>query len=490
MSGRVNGGKTRVLDLEAARRSRRHLKAPRLSPDEACILIDRVLLRYGMDPTLWTDLSGWRHMMIGSAEGFAGVVEWQPEDDYLVVIAPILDLPENFKHPAEFYRMLLELNYHGTLSAHFSIYEDTLYLGVTRPIRGLDEEEVDEAIRTVMILADSYDDRLKEFVHILPPSMPILPDIRIRPQDVQIIGTLLASCDFHGQDIFRFLMEEWESLGHNVEASTTGIALSFQLNDQSYALAALHPGFADRKQEIILGWEGLRKKYLFSDNAIEIFQSDVGKIAELKTTANTAHIEVTEGFNHPQAEALLTSMDRFARTGILNAKKLERMEWDASLPKIRFEGDPLIKMNIRETLRMLDDRIQEIFVTIIQGWLDAGGDVACSSPGRIYLKFTTSEYEYGMYGILSHQFNLAVLACGFSMESPRIELAWDLVSGPYAYLVYAPEDVKRFEETVSQLPGFKHEDSLTYLEMNESFEKEHAFELLAAMLDLRSSAGE
>ena len=68
--------------------------------------------------------------MIGSAEGFAGIVEWQPDDYYLVVLAPILDIPEEMKHQPEFYRMLLELNYHGTLSTHFSIYEDTLILAL------------------------------------------------------------------------------------------------------------------------------------------------------------------------------------------------------------------------------------------------------------------------------------------------------------------------------------------------------------------------
>ncbi|OGO21032.1 MAG: hypothetical protein A2Z14_12750 [Chloroflexi bacterium RBG_16_48_8] len=73
MSGRVNGGRARMLDLEAARKTRRRLKLSTMTPDEASILIDSVLFRYGMDPTHWTDLSGRRYMMIGSAEGFARV---------------------------------------------------------------------------------------------------------------------------------------------------------------------------------------------------------------------------------------------------------------------------------------------------------------------------------------------------------------------------------------------------------------------------------
>jgi hypothetical protein len=489
MSGRVNGGRARMLDLEAARRSSRQPGASTLTPDEASILIDQVLFRYGMDPTLWTDLSGWRHLMIGSAEGFAGVVEWQPDEYYLVVLAPILDIPEETRQQPEFYQMLLELNYHGTLSAHFSIYEDTLYLGITRPIRGLDEDEVDEAIRTVMILADTYDDRLKEVIHLLPSPMPQLPDIRMRLHDAQIIGSILGACDPHGQDIFRFLMEKWEALGYRVEASTTGIALSFLLDDQSYALAALHPGFADRKQEIILGWEGLRKKLVFSDESIVKFQSDVGSLSELKTTANTAHIEITEKFTYDKAEALLTFMDQFARAGTLHAKESDWIAWDSRLPKLRFEGDPLVKVNIRETLQATDPRIQDLFVFILQGWLDAGGDIECFQPGRIYLRIQTCEHKYGRYGVLSHQFNLAVLTTSRPDEHSRIELAWNLASGPYAYLEYAPDDVERYEKLIAELPGFHYEDALHYLVMEDSFMKEHASQLLDAMLDLKTAAG-
>ena len=488
MSGRVNGGRTRMLDLEAARRTSRRLKGSPLSPDEASILIDSVLLRYGMDPTLWTDLSGWRHMMIGSAEGFAGVVEWQSEDYYLVVLAPILDIPEDAEQLTEFYQMLLELNYHGTLSAHFSIYERTLYLGITRPIRSLDEEEVDEAIRTVMTLADSYDDRLKELINLIPPSMPSLPDIKMRPQEAHIIGATLAACDTHGQNIFRYLMERWESLGYMVEASTTGIALSFILDEQYYALAALHPGFADRKQEIILGWEGLRRKILFSDEAIRTFQSDVGSLTEIKTTANTAHIEIMETFTEENAEALLRIMDEFAHAGKIHAQRLRWVEWDSHIPEIKFQGDPLVKLNIQETLRAIDSRIQEIYAMIIQGWMDEGGVVECNYPGRIYLKFQTGEREYGKYGVLSHRFNLAVLTAPSSEEQPSIELAWNLASGSHAYLDYAAQDVKNFESLISQLPGFQQKEVLTHLIIDDSFDNQHASQLLNALLELKLAA--
>ena len=319
--------------------------------------------------------------------------------------------------------------------------------------------------------------------------MPDLPDIRMRPSDAQVIGGILGTCDPHGQDIFRFLMENWEASGYYVEASTTGIALSFPLDDHSYALAALHPGFADRKQEIILGWEGLRKKVVFSESSILKFQSEIGKLIKVKTTANTAHIEITGEFNQQKAEALLSIMDHFAQAGILNAKKLDWIEWDSRLPKLTFEGDPLVKLNVRETFLNLEPRIQEIFAFLIQGWMDSGGEIECLQPGRIYLKFITGEHEYGRYGILSHRFNLAVLSTSGSGVPPVIELAWNLSSGSYAYLEFVADEVKNYEEIISQLPGFQREGSQPTVVIDGTFKKDHAAQLLDAMLDLKLAAG-
>jgi len=477
-----------MLDLEAARRGRRKLKQSPLSPDEASILIDSVFFRYGLDPTLWTDFSGWRHIMIGSAEGFAGIVEWQPEEHYLVVLAPILEIPEEEDQLLEFYRMLLELNYHGTLSAHFSIYEDTLYLGITRPIRGLDEEEVDEAIRTVMVLADSFDDRLKELIHLIPPSLPELPDIKIRPKNAQIIGLTLSACDLHGQKIFRFLMEKWEALEYLVEAGTTGIALCFPIDDQPYALAALHPGFADRKQEIILSWGGLQKKADFPQEVIKDFQSKVMEISEVKTTANTGHIEVLESFNEKKAIALIEAMDEFAQRVIHGKLELEdRIEVEVR-PKFEIQTTPATFRCIHKSLQVCDARIKEILVGLIQGWHNAGGWVACDSPGRIYLRFETGEHEYGHYGTLSHRINLAVLNVPFQDPYGRIELAWNLASGQFAYLDYVQEEVDQYERIVSNLPGFDDLGIQKNIILKDSFQKEHAVKLLEALLTLKSAA--
>jgi hypothetical protein len=441
-----------------------------------------------MDPTLWTDFSGWRHIMIGSAEGFAGIVEWQPDDHYLVVLAPILDLPEEQDQLHHLYRVILELNYHGTLSAHFSIFDNTLYLGITRPIRGLDEEEVDEAIRTVMVLADSYDDRLKELVNLIPPSLPDLPDISLRRKDAQIIGLTLAACDPHGQSIFRHLMEKWEGLGYIVEAGTTGVALSFMLVDQPYALAALHPGFAERRQEVILSWGGLQKRPEFPNAAIERFQTEVLDLIDVKTTANTGHIEVTETFDENKAATLIEVMDRFVQSVRSYHWDIEEPQPEMTKTRLDIRADPATHKCIQQTLLDCDENSQSIFRELILGWHRSGGLVECNAPGRIYFKLETGEHHYGDYGPMSHCINLAVLASPSLGNTSRIELAWNLSQGAFAYLAYVVDEVQEYERVVEKLPGFIDQDLQKYIILSESFKAEHLEILLNSLVGLKDAA--
>jgi hypothetical protein len=351
MTGRINGGRNRVHDLELTRKTIHRRKPMTLTPQDANVFIDRVFLSYGMDPTLWTDPSGWRHIMIGLAEGYAGIVEWQPDDPYLVVLAPLFDLPAHSNGPGEFFYVLLELNYQSTLSAHFSIHENTVYLGVNRPIRGLDEVEVEEAIRTVMALADSYDERLKEIMHLIPPWMPQLPDIRMRPQEAQMIGSLLAACDPHGQQIFRLMMEAWEGIGHSVLAKTTGIGLKFNSRGEAIPLAALHPGFAERRQEVILLWQGLRRKYGFPPSAVDSFQAAVFRVHDLRAIESMAHIEVTKAFDQESGRALLKAMQDFVCTLAGLEAESHIAGTNQGLPQKELQADEKALARIREILQ-------------------------------------------------------------------------------------------------------------------------------------------
>ena len=489
-----NGHRSRIYDLNAARPSGRRGKPIDLTPAEARALIDGVFRSYGLDPMKSTDPYGWRHLSLGSAEGLAGVVEWQPGDYYLVVFAPVLEVPADLEQLSGLYKLLLELNHDGTLSTRFSIHDSMVYVSLARPIRGLDEEEVDDAVRAVMTVADSYDEWLRrilnEVLGLAPPPLPELPNIKMTPKEAQIIGTVLAYCDSHGQDIFRYLMERWQKAGYIVDPGTTGIGLKIPVGSKLYSLAAMRPGVGERRQLVILGWEGLRTQKVFPPKAIDKFQSAVTKIADVKVTESTGHIEVTETFDRECAKALLRAMRALAKAARPELAEEEKFEWDPNLPKMAIKVGAKTLAGIQDTLQACEPRVQQMYAILIEGWNQVGGTVQCSRPGRIYLQFKTGEHEFGEYGKRSHQFNLAVLAAPKGKRGPSIDVAWNLATGDYAYLDYIPDQVARFEAVVSNLPGFEKKGMVTHLVIDETFQSEHAKTLLEAMLDLRTAEGE
>jgi hypothetical protein len=161
MVGRVNGKADRLGDLQGDRGGRGRPRQSAVTTAQALAMIDRAIATYGVDPATITDPQGWRRLEQGSAVCLAGVVEWPTKEPYLVVFSPVLELPTKTTQLGAFYRLLLELNHEATLSAHFSVHGDTLFLAVTRPLRALDEEEVREALLSVLTLADLHDDPLQ-----------------------------------------------------------------------------------------------------------------------------------------------------------------------------------------------------------------------------------------------------------------------------------------------------------------------------------------
>ena len=83
------------------------------------------------------------------------------EDDemYLRVVSPIVVLPEASKREALFTR-LLELNGSGLANCAFGLIGDRVVVVSERPAKGLDEDEVEQTIRHLGAVADTYDDRL------------------------------------------------------------------------------------------------------------------------------------------------------------------------------------------------------------------------------------------------------------------------------------------------------------------------------------------
>jgi hypothetical protein len=312
-----SGRGKRIADLDEVQPSGPDRKLVDPTPDEARALIDRVFRSYDLDPKEATDAFGWRYLSLGSSQGSVGVVEWQPGQYHLVVRAAVLRLPPMDEQLCDFYRWLLELNHDGTLSARFSVHDDIVGVSLSRPIRGLDEIEVHDAIRAVMVVADSYDEWLQETLDRIQRTAPLpmteLPNIRMKPKDAETISTVLGLCDTHGRDVFRYLMERWQKAGYIVAPGTSGIGLAIPIGLKQHRLAAMRPGVGERRQLLILSWEGLRNHQAFPPKEIDRFQAAVEKVATLHITESTAHIEVTEAFDWDSAKALLGAMRTLAK---------------------------------------------------------------------------------------------------------------------------------------------------------------------------------
>ena len=493
MPGARNREGDRLHDTSPIKPSGSRETPPDLSADEARGLIDAVLASYGLDAKESTDRFGWLHLSFGSSSLQVGVVKRLPETDYLVVLAPVLELPDDVMQLSGFYELLLELNHDRTLSAHLSIHDKIVYVGLARVIRALDEAEIDEAIRTVMTVVDAYAERLREaldaFVRQARPGAIDLPNIKMTPKEAQTISALLAPCDAHEQDILRYVMERWQKAGHIVDPRTGGIGLKIQVGDATYSIGAMRPAQGGHPPVLILAWEGLRDKNMFPTKKIDGYQSRVAKIGNLKITETTAHIAVTEAFNRDAVKRVLRAMYALARSAEPELAEEEAFRWDPNLPKMEIEVGPKTLAGIQETLQACEPRVQDLYAILVEGWNQAGATVQCSRPGRIYLKFKTREHEFPGYGKRSHKFNLAVLAAPKGKRGPSIDISWDLATREYPYLDYVADDVMHFEQVVANLPGFEQQGTVTRLLIDETFQPEHAGTLLKAMLALRTAGG-
>ena len=330
MSGRVNGVGDRVRDLQQARRGGPRSQLPSISPAEVLGMIDRVIASYGLDPRKSTDPQGWRRLSLGSAQCRAGVIRWSPTERYLVVFSPLLRLPTKSRQLGRLYRLLLELNHEATLGARFSIHGEVLFVSITRSIRGLDEVEVEDAILSVLTIADLYDERLEEFLGRLPPAMAQLPDIKLRPKQALAIGARLAYANPHAQLVFRTMMEEWHRKGHPVDPTENGISLRAKVGEKNYGLGYLAPALARHPGTIILAWRALQRYQVFPAEAIEAFQAAVSASTSLTYTETNAHLAVTEEFGKEAAKALVRELDRLAQTGDPARDVEVAFAWDAA----------------------------------------------------------------------------------------------------------------------------------------------------------------
>jgi hypothetical protein len=83
---------------------------------------------------------------------------------YLRIVSPVVAVPADPAAHASFFRRLLELNTAGLANAAFGLLEDRVVAVSERPAMGLDAVEVEQMIKHLAAVADTFDDKLeKEF---------------------------------------------------------------------------------------------------------------------------------------------------------------------------------------------------------------------------------------------------------------------------------------------------------------------------------------
>jgi hypothetical protein len=129
--------------------------------------VEATLKQIGLDPAQAkvkeTDDQVSYTLMRGSASILVSVIH-RPEQKatFLRVASPVLVMAEGNREAL--YRRLLELNAGGLANASFGVMGEKVITISERPADNLDAGEVEQMIRHLSAVADTYDDRLtKEF---------------------------------------------------------------------------------------------------------------------------------------------------------------------------------------------------------------------------------------------------------------------------------------------------------------------------------------
>jgi hypothetical protein len=130
--------------------------------------VEATLKKLGLDPNQSkvreSDTQATYSMLRGSAAVLVTVVHrTEQKAVFLRVVSPVLTPAEGKDHGA-LYKRLLELNAGGLANAAFGLLNGQIVAVSERPAEGLDQNEVEQIIRHLSAVADTYDDRLvKEF---------------------------------------------------------------------------------------------------------------------------------------------------------------------------------------------------------------------------------------------------------------------------------------------------------------------------------------
>ena len=188
-----------------------------MGPDPAAAeaLIDQVLRSRGVSPEQALVGEGWRRLKVGETYAYVGLSDVHG-DPYFTVFSPLMRLPggEGGRTLAV---SLLELNQEFTLGARFSLVEDTVNLGILRPIAGLDFVEVDSSIQTVMTLShwlreNALDGWFAQGEELSVPSRQ-LPQIPLTPKQWEALTDWFRELNRKARSQAKEILQAWGEAG-------------------------------------------------------------------------------------------------------------------------------------------------------------------------------------------------------------------------------------------------------------------------------------
>jgi hypothetical protein len=129
-------------------------------------LVEATIRTLGLDPVT-TRVEGndshatWT-LKRGSASVLVSASKYpQEQATYLRVASPVVTMPADPSKHLAMFRKLLELNAAGLANAAFGLVGDRVIAVSERPAAGLDSNEVDQMVRHLAAVADTFDDKLE-----------------------------------------------------------------------------------------------------------------------------------------------------------------------------------------------------------------------------------------------------------------------------------------------------------------------------------------
>ena len=132
-------------------------------------LVEDTITKLGLDPATTrapaTESQAAWTLKRGSASVLVTITRHEDQDEtFLRVASPVVTVPVDKAQHGALFRRLLEINAGGLANAAFGLVGDRVVVVSERPVDGLGKEEVEQTVRHLAAVADTFDDRLeKEF---------------------------------------------------------------------------------------------------------------------------------------------------------------------------------------------------------------------------------------------------------------------------------------------------------------------------------------